>query len=298
MNANKSIPLSVVVLLLGGMVVVILLSFVFKLETSTTVVAAALFAGMLILLATALLYWIARELERSEERLRVIVDSTQDGIITTNEMGVIESVNARVTELFGYRPGKLMGQHISVLLSSTHEERVDGESLLRYLEREQLGALGASQLVRGLHQDGQRFHMDFAVNEVWLGGEVCFTVMVRDVSERVTAQKVLHESKDELERRVKERTAALEESNERLHDEITRRKDLIQELQAALGDIKTLSGLLPICASCKKIRDDGGYWNQIEVFIREHSDAEFSHSVCPECIEQLYPDLHVPHTDL
>jgi hypothetical protein len=97
-----------------------------------------------------------------------------------------------------------------------------------------------------------------------------------------------------LERRVKERTAALEESNARLHDEITRRKALIQELQTAIGEIKTLSGLLPICASCKKIRDDKGYWNQIEVFIRDHSDAEFSHGICPDCIQQLYPELQVP----
>lgn len=297
MNANKIIPLSVVVLLLGGMVVAFLLLFALKLETSITVITAALLAGSLVVLATAFLYWIARELERSEERLRVIVDSTQDGIITTNEMGLIESVNARVTDLFGYSPGKLVGQHVSMLLSSAHGERADDETLPAYLARENMGPLGKTLVVRGLRQDGQQIHMDFAVNEVRLGGAACFTVMLRDVSERVAAQRVLHQSKDELERRVKERTAALEESNERLHDEITRRKELIQELQSALGDIKTLSGLLPICASCKKIRDDGGYWNQIEVFIREHSDAEFSHSVCPECIEQLYPDLHVPHSD-
>jgi hypothetical protein len=63
------------------------------------------------------------------------------------------------------------------------------------------------------------------------------------------------------------------------------------ELQKALADLKTLSGLLPICASCKKIRDDNGYWNQIEAYIRDHSEAEFSHSICPECAEKLYSDL-------
>jgi len=60
------------------------------------------------------------------------------------------------------------------------------------------------------------------------------------------------------------------------------------ELQIALSEIKTLSGLLPICASCKKIRDDKGYWNQIEVYIRDHSEAKFTHSLCPPCIEKLY----------
>ena len=67
------------------------------------------------------------------------------------------------------------------------------------------------------------------------------------------------------------------------------RESLIRDLQKALGEIKALSGLLPICANCKKIRDDKGYWNQIEVYISEHSRAEFSHGLCPECTEKLYP---------
>ncbi len=71
-------------------------------------------------------------------------------------------------------------------------------------------------------------------------------------------------------------------------------KELLHErndLQKALSEIKTLSGLLPICASCKKIRDDKGYWNQIELYIRDRSDAEFSHSICPICAEKLYGHL-------
>ncbi len=62
---------------------------------------------------------------------------------------------------------------------------------------------------------------------------------------------------------------------------------LIIELQDALEEVKTLSGLLPICAWCKKIRDDTGYWNQIEIYIRDHSDADFTHSICPECKNKL-----------
>lgn len=64
-----------------------------------------------------------------------------------------------------------------------------------------------------------------------------------------------------------------------------------EKLEEALAKVKKLSGLLPICASCKKIRDDKGYWNQIETYIRDHSEAEFSHSICPECAKKLYPDL-------
>ena len=67
---------------------------------------------------------------------------------------------------------------------------------------------------------------------------------------------------------------------------------LIVGLQEALAKLKTLRGLLPICASCKKIRDDKGYWNQIETYISDHSKAEFSHSICPQCAKELYGDYY------
>ncbi|MCP4116643.1 MAG: response regulator [Desulfobacteraceae bacterium] len=67
-------------------------------------------------------------------------------------------------------------------------------------------------------------------------------------------------------------------------------EDKNRELEKALSEIKTLSGLLPICGSCKKIRDDEGYWNQIEIYIESRSDALFSHGLCPECLEKLYGD--------
>lgn len=62
------------------------------------------------------------------------------------------------------------------------------------------------------------------------------------------------------------------------------------ELQAALDNVKTLSGLLPICAKCKKVKEDKGYWNQIEQYIEKHSDAMFSHGLCHDCAEDLYGD--------
>ena len=70
------------------------------------------------------------------------------------------------------------------------------------------------------------------------------------------------------------------------------KEELIEELQNALNEVNLLSGFLPICASCKKIRDDQGYWNQIETYIRDHSQAEFSHSICPECAKDLYPEAY------
>jgi len=69
------------------------------------------------------------------------------------------------------------------------------------------------------------------------------------------------------------------------------REKLISELEAALAKVKTLSGMLPICASGKKIRNDEGYWSQIEAYISEHSQVIFSHGLCPECAHKLYPDI-------
>ncbi len=77
---------------------------------------------------------------------------------------------------------------------------------------------------------------------------------------------------------VTERTLALQE-----------RERLIRELQDALAKVKTLSGLLPICANCKRVRNDEGYWQRVETFIRERSDIEFTHGICPECLRKLYP---------
>jgi hypothetical protein len=73
---------------------------------------------------------------------------------------------------------------------------------------------------------------------------------------------------------------------------LSRTKKMNLELQNALSEIKQLSGLLPICASCKKIRNDRGYWEHIEGYIKEHSEAEFSHGICPDCAKKLYPDIY------
>ncbi len=75
------------------------------------------------------------------------------------------------------------------------------------------------------------------------------------------------------------------------HKAIQQKEELLTELQEAYNKVKKLSGLIPICAQCKKIRDDSGYWNQVESYITEHSDAVFSHGICPDCMEKLYPEF-------
>lgn len=88
-----------------------------------------------------------------------------------------------------------------------------------------------------------------------------------------TMSESLRHQRDHLEERVENRT---------------------RELSEALGKVKTLKGLLPICAACKKIRDDRGYWTQIESYLYKHSDAEFSHGICPDCSRKLYPEFFPP----
>ena len=68
---------------------------------------------------------------------------------------------------------------------------------------------------------------------------------------------------------------------------------LIEQLEKALATIKTLSGILPICSRCKKIRDDQGYWEEVELYVEKHSTAEFTHGICPDCIETLYPEINI-----
>ena len=70
-----------------------------------------------------------------------------------------------------------------------------------------------------------------------------------------------------------------------------RQERLIRQLKQALDEVKQLRGIIPICSHCKKIRDDSGYWKQVEQYISEHTEAEFSHGLCPNCLEELYPDL-------
>ncbi|MCK6627052.1 MAG: response regulator [Anaerolineae bacterium] len=91
--------------------------------------------------------------------------------------------------------------------------------------------------------------------------------------------------------RARELERAITVTMARFNDMIALRR-FNEELQAALDNVKTLRGLLPICASCKKIRDDEGYWQQVEVYIRDHSEADFTHGLCPDCLLKIYPDFY------
>ena len=106
----------------------------------------------------------------------------------------------------------------------------------------------------------------------------------------------------QLQQEIVERTRSQEELRQRnqelegLNIQLTTTKSNLEstnkELERALIDIKQLSGMLPICSSCKKIRNDDGYWQQIETYILDHSEVEFSHGICPDCAKKLYPEFY------
>ncbi|MFO7801724.1 MAG: DUF3365 domain-containing protein [Desulfovermiculus sp.] len=133
-----------------------------------------------------------------------------------------------------------------------------------------------------------------------LGAKVSPPVLreFRDLSEQFNTMSLrLKKSMDHLEDQVKMRTEELQSANEQLERRIEEKTQaeaaLIQErnrLQEALHEVKTLRGLIPICAHCKKVRDDQGIWNQIESYMRDHTEARFTHGLCPECEALLYPD--------
>ena len=132
----------------------------------------------------------------------------------------------------------------------------------------------------------------------WYLGKV-YEQMKEEMEERRRVEEQLRHHRDELEQKVGERTRALDELNHELRLQIEAHKQaeaekesLITELQEALQRVTALSGLLPVCVVCKKVRDDQGYWKQLEAYVQEHSGAEIQHSICAECSEKRYPEFY------
>ena len=133
--------------------------------------------------------------------------------------------------------------------------------------------------------------MDISNNTKYLGEQITLPLYreLNDFTEAFNQMSLkLKKERDNLESKVHERTKELNSANLQLTKEIDEHKTTIDKLENAIAEVKQLSGLLPICAHCKKIRDDQGYWSQIEGYIQTHSDATFSHGMCPECSDELY----------
>ena len=195
--------------------------------------------------------------KQSETKFRSVAQSAKDAIITADNEGKIAFCNTAAYKMFGYREGELIGQSISILMPQRF--RAAHESGMA-----QVATSGKSRLVNetlelfGISKDGSEFPVELSLSNWKSGDHTFYAGIIRDISTRKQHEK--------------------------------EREALIDNLKKSLAKVRKLSGLLPICASCKKIRDDKGYWNQIETYIRDHSEAEFSHGICPECTRKLYPE--------
>jgi PAS domain S-box-containing protein len=205
------------------------------------------------------------ELEASEsefstlrEALSIVydaIDSTVGGVLIANLEGKISYVNPSFLRMFEYSNKQdVLGNDVADLFASRDIKSLADVTSIIDLTK---GQTGEFIVVRS---DSKRFYV-----------EVSSSTVTNDMGQIVGAM------------------ASFVNITQRKQTEMER-EDLIRQLQTALAKIKTLRGLVPICASCKKIRDDKGFWHQVEVYVRDHSAAQFSHSICPECARSLYPD--------
>ncbi len=217
------------------------------------------FLVALLILGLAVLRQDAEEsLISSETQLRAILENSLDPIGVSRD-GIHEYVNPSYLRLFGFRnPRELLGQ--SVLGVIANDERA---AIQRRIERRARGeTLEGCYETRGRRADGSEFAMEVHVSTYRLNSEQYSLVILRDITARQGAMR-----EKEL---------------------------LIADLREALSKVKALSGLLPTCAGCRKIRDDAGEWQDMETYISAHSEADFSHGLCPHCAERLYPEVFGP----
>lgn len=198
---------------------------------------------------------------RLRRRIDMVLDSAWEGIFGLDLHGNHTFVNPSAARMLGYKVEELVGKHSH---STWHCFKTDGSP---YPEEEcpiyDTFRKGASYHVRDevfWRKDGTSFPVAYTSAPIMENGRIVGAVVTFwDISERKRAE--------------------------------AEREKLINELQAALAQVKTLKGFLPICAHCKKIRDDEGYWQQIKNYIRDHSEAEFSHGICPDCAKELYSEF-------
>ncbi|HEV2394961.1 MAG TPA: PAS domain S-box protein [Verrucomicrobiae bacterium] len=193
--------------------------------------------------------------EAATAHLAAIVESCEDAIIGKTLDGTVVSWNAGAERLYGYTAAEMIGRSVFSLVPACRpRDVVEIFELLKQGER-----LEHLQTVR-VRKDGSYVEVDLTISPIQdaTGRVIGASSFARDISQ------------------------AKQEERERLK--------LIQELSHALAHIKTLSGLLPFCASCKRIRNDAGYWQAVEVYIKEHSNAQFASSVCPDCASRPHPE--------
>jgi PAS domain S-box-containing protein len=193
-------------------------------------------------------------LRKSEATFSGIISIADDAIISIDESHRIILFNEGAERTFGYSEAEVLGKPLEILIPEnfrqTHKAHLQAFAQSPVMARK----MGERREILGRRKNSEQFSAEASISKLELGGEKIFTVVLRDVTERKQA----------------------EEERERL----------VNELQAALAEVKQLRGIIPICSYCKNIRKDENYWEALETYITEHSDAQFSHGICPKCYEE------------
>jgi PAS domain S-box-containing protein len=205
-------------------------------------------------------YESAEALRRSETKFHTLYDSTRDAVMLLDTKGFFDC-NPAALAMFGCASREeLCSKHPADVSPLMQPDGTD--SLTRANQGIATALKKGSTYFEWMHKridTGKTFSAEVLLSAMELDGKPVLQAVVRDITGR---------KQNEAER-----------------------NKLILDLQDALANVKSLSGLLPICASCKKIRDDKGYWSQVESYVQKHSDATFTHGICPDYIKKLYPDL-------
>jgi PAS domain S-box-containing protein len=238
-----------------------------------------------------------RALRKSEEKYRSVFDALPVSLQVVNEAGLVTEVNPYHLEHIG--KGKVSrDEHLNTYIATRRS--IVGAGLSERFRSVLAGrSIDEKEVYFPTTTGGEHAYYNVKGVPIRAEGQSLGAVfIVEDVTELKEARDELLRHQRHLEDLVEARITDLKEAYVRLQEEYRERARaeaeslrLVGELQAALAKVRTLSGFIPICASCKKIRDDKGFWSQIETYLREHSEAEFTHSICPECVRRLYPGL-------
>ncbi|MCP3943646.1 MAG: PAS domain S-box protein [Desulfobacteraceae bacterium] len=189
--------------------------------------------------------------ENKNLKFKALMDASPDPIVIYDKTGKTTYMNPAFEIVYGFTPEEVIDKKINFVPEDEIEKTLDAWQ--RTIKGEKL------------YIETRRYTKAGKVLNIQMS-----TAIIKDKNQNHMESIIIHRDITPLKQ--------IEQEKEKL----------ITELKQALSRLKTLSGLLPICTSCKKIRDDKGYWNQIESYIHDHSDAKFSHSICPECSDKHY----------
>jgi PAS domain S-box-containing protein len=204
-------------------------------------------------------------LTESRQRFQRMVETLYDLVWEVDTKGHYTYVSPQIKNILGYEKYEVIGKTPYDLMPPEEAPRIAKIFGALMAEQKPINALENINL----HKNGNQVILEtnglpfFDVAGNFRG----YRGTDRDITERKQAERALQEASNEREK-------------------------LIRDLQFALDNVKTLEGLIPICAHCKKMRDDKGYWNQVEEYISGHTDATFTHGICPDCAKKIYSDLY------